>query len=852
MNEVSDLRAALHWRMLMAFLALLALITWLFRQAGEISTTEHYAYLHALRQAQQADTELNGAVLASYADLLQNYDPVRRYLAELADTERRLAAFPAALPDDTRERLQQAVQRLALLRNEKAERVDRFQRGNSVLRNSELYFPRAADDLLLGHPGQENGELAHFVRHLLAFMRGVRLDDAGHLQSELLELQASPRQPAGLGALLVHAQVIIVRRPEVNALVEAILATPTATQLDQIGQIYAAGHETAQQRAGIYRVMLYVVSLLLAGNILLAMIRIERDRRDLAARYAAQQRAEGQLRLYATVFTNASEGMTITDADSRVLAVNPAFVSITGYSEAEILGQTPSMLNSGRQDAAFYQRMWEDLGSRGQWQGEIWNRRKDGGIYPQWLSVTAIRNEDGVTTHYIGVFTDISERKQSEARIHHLAHHDALTGLPNRLLLEDRVQQGIHLARRNHRPLAVVFIDLDRFKNINDTLGHEIGDNLLTQAAHRGLQVLRETDTLSRQGGDEFVAVLPEIDSRQDAALVVRKLLAALCQPYLLAGHELTVSGSAGIALYPDDGQTISELLRKADAAMYRAKEEGRNTFRFYGADINTASLGELLLENDLYGALERNELEMFYQPKVDARSGELLGAEALMRWRHPVQGMISPARFIPLAEESGLISAFGAWAIDNVCTQQRAWLNAGLLAVPVAVNISAQQFGQQDLPELVAHALADNGLPPQLLDLELTESLLMRNADRAAGVLQRLRKMHVHVAIDDFGTGYSSLSYLKQFPVQSLKIDRSFICEISDDGEPVNLASAIIAMAHELGLTVVAEGVESEAQARYLAKRGCDQFQGYLFGRPQPAGDFSKLLSGRRLNGLD
>ena len=852
MSGNSSLRAALHWRMLSIFLALLVLTTWLFRQAGEISTSEHYAYLHALRQAQQADTELNGAVLASYADLLQNYDPVRRHLAELTETETRLGAFPSALPDDARERLQLALQRLATLRSEKAAQVDRFQRGNAVLRNSEGYFPRAADDVLLGRQAAEYGQFAHFVRHLLTFMRGARLDEASHLQGELQKLQTAPRQPPGFAGLLAHAEVIIARRPEVNALVEAILATPTAAQLDQIGQIYAAGHEAAQQRAGIYRGLLYVVSLLLAGNIMLAMVRIERDRRDLAERYAAQQRAESQLRLYATVFTNATEGMTITDADSKVLAVNPAFVAITGYSEAEILGKTPAMLNSGRQDAAFYRKMWDDLTTRGQWQGEIWNRRKDGGMYPQWLSVAAIRDDAGSTTHYIGIFTDISERKQSEARIHHLAHHDALTGLPNRLLLEDRMQQGILLARRTQRPIAVVFIDLDRFKNINDTLGHEIGDNLLIQAAHRGLQVLRETDTLSRQGGDEFVAVLPEIENRQDAALVVRKLLAALCQPYRLAGHELTVSGSAGIALYPDDGQTISELLRKADAAMYRAKEEGRNTFRFFAADINTASLGELLLENDLYGALERNELEMYYQPKVDARSGELMGAEALMRWQHPVHGMISPARFIPLAEESGLISAFGAWAIDSVCAQQRAWLDAGLLAVPVAVNISAQQFGQQDLPELVAHALADNGLPPQLLDLELTESLLMRNADRAAGVLQRLRKMHVHVAIDDFGTGYSSLSYLKQFPVQSLKIDRSFVCEISEAGEPAKLASAIIAMAHELGLTVVAEGVETEYQARYLAQRGCDQFQGYLFGRPQPAADFGKLLAGRQLNGLD
>jgi diguanylate cyclase (GGDEF)-like protein len=424
-----------------------------------------------------------------------------------------------------------------------------------------------------------------------------------------------------------------------------------------------------------------------------------------------------------------------------------------------------------------------------------------------------------------------------------MAHHDVLTGLPNRLLLEDRVSQAMLKSKRSSRPMALIFIDLDRFKNINDTLGHDVGDQLLVQAAQRGLSVLRDTDTLSRQGGDEFVVVLPELEHRQDAMHVARKILAALCQPYLLAGHELTVSGSAGIALYPDDGQTVSELLRKADAAMYRAKEEGRNTFRFFSSEINTASLGELLLENDLYGALERGELVMYYQPKVDAISGELVGAEALMRWNHHERGLVPPTVFIPMAEENGMINIFGEWAIRTVCAQQRAWLDAGLAAVPVAVNISAHQFAH-DLPQIVARALAEFALPASMLELELTESLLMRNASRATLVLENLRRMQINVAIDDFGTGYSSLSYLKQFPVQVLKIDRSFVCEIDEDGEQVRLASAIIAMAHQLDLAVVAEGVETECQRDYLRQHGCDQFQGYLFGKPQPAAELGRLLA--------
>ncbi len=853
-----------HWRrlgMMIGLSALLVLVTWLFIRADEVSPEAHYAYMQSLRRVQQADVELDAAVLASYANLLQNYDPLVRHLGEIRAEHARLRQVPESLPLNARVRLKELVERLLAIHREKADLVDRFQRNHSILRNSEFYFPQAAE-ALLRQSGIVNGrQLEYFVRQLLALSRGNQVDAPEALRSELEALRRqNPRSSGALSInqLLVHAEVIIQRRPEVNALVEQIMRSTSAEQLDQATRLYIDGHEDALRVAGYYRQLLFLVSLLLILYAVYALVRFERDRRELAIahenlaeRFEAQRRAEGELRLYATVFTNAAEGMTVTDAQSRIVAVNPAFTAISGYEAADVIGKTPAILNSGQQGPDFYRQLWAELLETGHWQGEIWNRRKDGGIFPEWLSIAAVRDEAGKTTHYIGVFTDISERKQSEARIHHLAHHDVLTGLPNRLLLEDRVSQAMLKSKRSSRPMALVFIDLDRFKNINDTLGHEVGDNLLVQAAQRGLSVLRDTDTLSRQGGDEFVVVLPELEHRQDAMYVTRKLLAALCQPYLLAGHELTVTGSAGIALYPDDGQSVSELLRKADAAMYRAKEEGRNTFRFFSSEINTASLGELLLENDLYGALERGELLMYYQPKVDARTGELVGAEALMRWKHREHGMIPPSRFIPLAEENGLINAFGEWAVKTVCAQQRAWLDQGLLVVPVAVNVSAHQFAQQDLPQMVSRALAEHGIPPQLLELELTESLLMRNANRASHVLQTLRNMHVHVAIDDFGTGYSSLSYLKQFPVQSLKIDRSFVCEITEEGEPVRLASAIIAMAHELDLEVIAEGVETEAQRNYLLDRGCDQFQGYLFGRPQPVEELGRLLANKTLDGL-
>lgn len=834
------------------------LVTWLFIKTDEVSSDEHYAYIHALRDIQQADVLLNAAVVASYADLAQNYDGMVHQGQQIEEAIARLQQVPEALSDEDSDAVLSRVDAFEKAYAEKNLNIDRFKRVNAILRNSELYLPLAAEAFLGTRQGADVSSFERFVRRLLGFQRGPRTEDANRLMDELSRQASQSYAGSADGALrqvLLHARQVIELRPQVYGLVQQIMRAPTASLHDEIMREYNDAHEAAAHSAGHFRIMLYLVSLLLVAYVLYALFRIERDRRslsaahtDLAQRYEAQKRAESQLQLYGRVFTNASEGMTITDGDARIVAVNPAFCEITGYSPQEVIGKTPAILNSGRQGEAFYRDMWQHLSEQGQWQGEIWNRRKNGGIFPEWLSISAVRDEHGGATNFIGVFTDISERKQNEARIHHLAHHDALTGLPNRLLLDDRINQGILNSRRAKRAMAVIFVDLDRFKNINDTLGHEVGDSLLVQAAQRGLSVLREADTLCRQGGDEFVVVLPELVHRQDAAHIARKLLAALCQPYLLAGHELTVSGSAGIALYPEDGETGSELLRKADAAMYRAKDEGRNTWRFFSAEINTASLGELLLENDLFGALEREELLLHYQPKVCAKTGDLVGAEALMRWRHRDHGMVPPVRFIPLAEENGLINAFGEWALRTVCAQQRAWLDAGLLVVPIAVNISAHQFARQDLPAMIAHLLGEYGIPPQLIELELTESLLMRNASSAAEILQKLQKMHIHVAIDDFGTGYSSLSYLHQFPVQSLKIDRAFVSQIGEHGETVRLASAIIAMAHELDLVVIAEGVENEIQSRYLAEHGCDQFQGYLFGRPQGAEEMGHLLLNQEL----
>lgn len=563
----------------------------------------------------------------------------------------------------------------------------------------------------------------------------------------------------------------------------------------------------------------------------------------------ARCRAEAQLQLAATVFAGSGEGIVITDTGNRILSVNKAFTAITGYQPDEVIGQDPRILASGRHGPEFYAAMWQSLNYQGSWQGEIWNRRKDGEVYPEWLSIFVVDDEAGsqaaasgsvARRHYVAVFADITERKNSEARIRHLAEHDPLTDLPNRTLLADRLVQALGQAARDRRQLAVLFLDLDRFKNINDSLGHQVGDALLRQVAGRIQTEVRSTDTVARPGGDEFVVLLPEIDSPQDAAVVAGKLLTSLGRPYAVDGHDLMVTVSVGISVFPDDGLDAATLVKNADTAMYHSKESGRNAFHFFTADMNARVLERLSLETSLRRALERDEFILHYQPQVSLRRGEegrLVGMEALVRWQHPELGLLPPGRFIPVAEDCGLIIALGEWVLRESCRQAREWQldreARGLVPVPVAVNLSALQFRHAGLEETVAQALADSGLPPELLELELTESIMMQDGERAVEVLHRLKGRGVSLSIDDFGTGYSSLAYLKRFPLDKLKIDRTFVRDIASSADDATIAATIVNMARSLKLLVLAEGVEAEDQRDFLAGLGCDFMQGYLISPP-------------------
>ncbi|MEW6708115.1 MAG: EAL domain-containing protein [Pseudomonadota bacterium] len=567
--------------------------------------------------------------------------------------------------------------------------------------------------------------------------------------------------------------------------------------------------------------------------------------RDITER----KREEDQRRQWAAAFESTRDGVLITDAQGRIEAVNRAFTEITGYSGEDALGATPRLLQSGRHGPQFYRALWTALREQGSWQGEIWNRRKNGSVYPEWLSINPVRDAAGALANYVGVFTDITHLKNTEARLERLAHYDPLTDLPNRRLLQTRLEQALAHARRHATSVAVLFIDLDGFKTVNDSLGHPVGDQLLVCVAERLRARLRQDDTLGRVGGDEFVVVLESIRQPNDVAVLAQALLSAVAEPVQLAGgQEAYVTASIGISIFPEDGSSSAvEMLRDADAAMYRAKDEGRNRFSFYTRDLNAGAVARLEIEAALSRAAARGELLLHYQPKVVGRGGRIAGVEALLRWRRNGGALVPPAQFIPIAERSSLILDIGAWVIDSACRQIRQWIDAGLPAPCVAVNVAARQFAAGNLDSVIAEALQRHGVPAACLEVELTESMLVDHPDAAAKMLRKLKALGLKLSLDDFGTGYSSLAYLQRFAIDALKIDASFVQSIGGaTGD--TLVDAIIGLAHRLQLRVVAEGVETEAQRDYLVRQGCDELQGYLFSMPVSAQEMQTLLRAQAL----
>jgi diguanylate cyclase (GGDEF)-like protein/PAS domain S-box-containing protein len=552
---------------------------------------------------------------------------------------------------------------------------------------------------------------------------------------------------------------------------------------------------------------------------------------------------EEKLLLAGKVFDHSSEMIMIADADFLLIDVNPACCRLTGFDRQELIGGDIRTLQSSHQDEHFARRIMETLGQSGRWQGELWSRRRDGETFPALVAISAVKSETGAVSHYVAVASDISKLRDTEARLQHLTQFDPLTDLPNRLLFQDRLEQALIHAARNSGVVGVLSLDLDNFKEINDTLGFQAGDQVLQMVARRVASRVRKSDSVARLGSDEFAVILRELNRNESGALVAQRILEVLNKPFALAGKEFYLTASIGLALYPDDAEAGEELARKAGAAMDFAKQQGKNRYQFFSAELNSRAHERLLLKTGLRRALERHEFLLHYQAKFDSQSGTLSGVEALVRWQHPDRGLVPPLQFIPLAEEAGLIVPLGEEVLRLACAQNRDWRQRGFAPLRVAVNLSAHQFRDAALVEVVARVLAETGLPATALELEITESALMLDTYRAYDTLCKFKEMGITIALDDFGTGYSSLSYLKRFPVDTLKIDYTFVKNIFANAEDAAIVKAIIAMARSLKMRTIAEGVETEEQRVFLREQGCDEVQGYVAGMPAPAVEVERFL---------
>ena len=829
-----------------AAVAAAAMLVVLFVATQPVDLVRHNALLSTLGQLQQDEIRLGEEVLKLRFRLLNNYDQVTAIAARLRDNSRELrrGAIAADLREDAEFRRQ--LEALERRLDAKLDGLERFKSANSVLKNSLSYLPHARDNLLRVAPSalsahrNSSGLLEDM---LLVHVNAVVLD-TGHTNADIAELEKSgaklpPASREILGAFIRHIR--LVDRVE-RGMPDLLLQMTSTEEIEGLSLAYRQYYDRRQQSTAVFHFFLLLATLLMLAYAVRVFLQLREKSRHL--------------QLAARVFTHANECITITDSQGRIVDVNPAFCRVTGYSREEALGGNPRLLASGRHDKAFYERMWQSLSDTGQWQGEIWNRRKGGEVYPEWLSITTVYSENGEVVNRIGSFFDISERKQNEAEINNLAFFDPLTQLPNRRLLLDRLRHSVATAARSGGQGAVLFIDLDHFKTINDTQGHAVGDMLLCEVARRLSACVREGDTVARLGGDEFVVMLENLsdgaaNAVDQASAAGEKILVALNQPYILENASFRSTCSIGISLFRGREATVDDLLKRSDMAMYEAKMAGRNALRFFDPAMQWALEARTALEADLRGATAMQQFVLYYQIQVDA-ANRAIGAEALLRWAHPKRGLVPPAQFIPLAEDTGLILSIGQWVLQCACAQIKAWeTNPVACDLQLAVNVSAHQFRLPDFVEQVKTELERSGAKPDRLKLELTESAVLDDVDDTVAKMNALREIGVRFSMDDFGTGYSSLAYLTQLPLDQLKIDRSFVSTIETSRANAVIVQTIINMSITLGMQVIAEGVETDGQCAFLEHAGCRAYQGYLFSKPLPLERFEALLGAGAQRGI-
>ena len=829
------------------------LLTVLFMMAGAVPHDVHYGYTLELRSLRQADAEINAEVLASRLELSRNYDILSARTTHTRQAAERLLKVPGYLSAGDQSAVSGIAGRLRETVVSKADLVDRFERDNAILRNSLAYFPNAVNAYFARAHNPTIGQLVgRYARHVLAYARVP--DSLGLARVSTAEKQLRGQAGGSDGQvvdnLLLHGSIIMQELSSVDRISRELTTLRTNRQMEELHEVYMRGYAHAEQRAERFRVLLFVLALLLAIYLILTFSRLLRTRgaladanRALQERFAAQVMVEERLRLHATAFDNAHEGITLTNASGEILDVNPAFTRITGFERSEVIGRNPRVLKSGRHDQAFYAAMWKSILETGTWRGEIWNRSKYGDVYPELLSISAVRDDAEQVTNFVAVFSDITRLKEQEKQLVQMAYFDALTGLPNRALLADRIVQAAALTRRNDTLMAVCYLDLDGFKPINDTWGHDVGDQLLIEMANRFKSAIRAGDTVARLGGDEFVLLMLGLTDQAECERAVQRLLHVVAMPFLLADKPITLSASIGMALFPLDDGDADTLLRHADQAMYRAKQTGKNRFDIFDPDQDRNTRSRYDRVARIQDALDYEEIVVHYQPKVDMRSGQVVGAEALVRWQHPERGLLLPGDFLPLVEEHDIVIRLGEVVIESALRQMEEWLASGV-ALPVSVNIAGRHLQHPGFVQSLNDAQKRHPSVAGQLELEVVETTALEDMSRVSRIIDECNALGITFALDDFGTGYSSLTYLKRLPVTAIKIDQSFVGDMLSDPNNLVIVQGVIGLTKAFQRRAIAEGVETIEHGRLLMQLECDCAQGFGIARPMPGSEIPRWLS--------
>ncbi len=826
----------------------LIVISWLFFQADSFSEQEHVHYSRLLHGLVKAESSVNGEVLANRMSLARNYDALVANIDRLKDMSEQLTTTPQFLAKDDRLELIEKVHQVQVMVKEKDYLIEQFKRNNAILHNSLNYFHEYSDELLDSDsetfisPFVEN-----YARHLMFFVQSPeprRVDDLKRVTQVLENLSLDQKQQQIVRNILQHGNIIKKYQLKLVHQLRELLALPSAVYEEQLLQIYSRGHSNALRVAEQYRILLYAVALLLTSYLAFTFFDLERTRRlltkahkEVSDRYQAQRKAESLLKLHDTAFNSAHEGISLTDEKGNIITVNPAFTRITGFEAEEVIGRNPRVLKSDRHDDEFYKAMWQSIVDTGNWRGEIWNKNKFGEVHPELLSITTVYDSKGEVSNYVAVFSDIRVIKEQEVLLKKMAYSDALTKLPNRTSLRDRMNLAIEQTRRAKNLMAICYLDLDGFKQINDTYGHDAGDTLLIEMSDRLKGCLRGGDTVARLGGDEFVILLLGLDD-QEYQQAMQRLMKTITQGVHISANLINLTASIGVTLFPRDDSDPDALLRHADQAMYQAKQEGKNCYHLFDPLKDTMVRSQYERISRIDEALKANEFVLYYQPVVDLRKGEIAGMEALIRWQHPDRGLVMPNDFLGIIEEHELIVKIGNWVIDTALQQMEQWSLMGL-DLHVSINIASLQLQQADFVENLKTALAKHpGADAHKLELEVLETAALEDIVNVSRVIEECRESGVSFALDDFGTGYSSLTYLKRLPASTLKIDQSFVRDMLHDPANLAIVHSILGLATAFQRHAVAEGAETHSHCRLLQHLGCQYVQGYAISRPMPAAD--------------